>query len=132
MDAMHEDNLGILATLIKNPIVILCVMYGNVGALMYGFDNISLSLCLDMQPFMYDPLSHCSQNEKNNADVLITRTVNNSAFSKTVPTSSPHTGSLFGMPSLNLQLVWVHGCLDRFQIDSAGGGRCSSQVYCRS
>lgn len=54
MAVMPEDNLSVLATLLKNPIVILCVMYGNIGALMYGFDNISLSLCLDMQPFMYE------------------------------------------------------------------------------
>lgn len=52
MAAVPEDDLSVLATLIRNPIVILCVMYGNVGALMYGFDNISLSLCLDMEPFM--------------------------------------------------------------------------------
>lgn len=52
--SVNEDDLSVMATLIKNPIVILCVMYGNLGALMYGFDNISLSLCLDMEPFMYE------------------------------------------------------------------------------
>lgn len=52
MAVVPEDDLSVMATLIRNPIVILCVMYGNVGALMYGFDNISLSLCLDMAPFV--------------------------------------------------------------------------------
>lgn len=49
---LDEDRLGVAQTLLKNPIIILCALYGNIGALMYGFDNITLSLCLDMQPFV--------------------------------------------------------------------------------
>lgn len=52
MAVVPDDDLSVWATLVKNPIVILCVMFGNVGAFMYGFDNISLSLCLDMAPFV--------------------------------------------------------------------------------
>lgn len=47
-----EDGLGVARTLLKNPIIVLCTLYGNIGALMYGFDNITLTLCLNMQPFV--------------------------------------------------------------------------------
>lgn len=49
---LDEDQLSVAQTLIKNPIVVLCALYGNLGALMYGFDNITLSLCLDMPVFL--------------------------------------------------------------------------------
>lgn len=48
----EEDTLGVAQTLLKNPVIVLCALYGNVGALMYGFDNITLTLCLNMQPFV--------------------------------------------------------------------------------
>lgn len=38
-------------TLKENPAVILCCIYANFGALMYGYDNLALSLCLSMVPF---------------------------------------------------------------------------------
>lgn len=47
-----EDKLDVLQTLVRNPVVVLCALYGNIGALMYGFDNITLSLCLDMPAFV--------------------------------------------------------------------------------
>ncbi|BCS04173.1 uncharacterized protein AKAW2_71051A [Aspergillus luchuensis] len=34
-----------------NPIVVLFCLYGNIGALMYGFDNLVLSLALSMTAF---------------------------------------------------------------------------------
>lgn len=49
---LDEDKLGVAQTLLKNPIIVLCGLYGNIGALMYGFDNITLTLCLNMQPFV--------------------------------------------------------------------------------
>lgn len=49
---VDEDGLGVARTLLNNPIIVLCALYGNVGALMYGFDNITLTLCLNMQPFV--------------------------------------------------------------------------------
>lgn len=49
---VDEDGLGVAQTLLKNPIIVLCALYGNIGALMYGFDNITLTLCLNMQPFV--------------------------------------------------------------------------------
>lgn len=56
-DARHdsvfeEETLGVAQTLLKNPVIVFCALYGNVGALMYGFDNITLTLCLNMQPFV--------------------------------------------------------------------------------
>lgn len=50
--ARATEDLGVYQTIKRNPIVVLCTLYGNIGALMYGFDNISLSLALDMQPFV--------------------------------------------------------------------------------
>lgn len=49
---LDEDGLSVAQTLLKNPIIVLCGLYGNIGALMYGFDNITLTLCLNMQPFV--------------------------------------------------------------------------------
>lgn len=49
---VDEDELGVGQALLKNPIIVLCALYGNIGALMYGFDNITLTLCLNMQPFV--------------------------------------------------------------------------------
>lgn len=37
--------------LVENPRVILFCLYGNLGALMYGFDNLVLSLALSMPGF---------------------------------------------------------------------------------
>ncbi|KAK3944421.1 general substrate transporter [Diplogelasinospora grovesii] len=47
-----DPDLGILRTIFKHPVILLCCIYANIGALMYGFDNITLSLCLSMQPFI--------------------------------------------------------------------------------
>lgn len=51
----HDDNdvaPGILQVLWRHPMIIFCCLYANVGSLMYGFDNLSLSLCLSMAPFV--------------------------------------------------------------------------------
>jgi hypothetical protein len=37
--------------LAQNPWVILFCLYGNLGALMYGYDNLVLSLALSMPGF---------------------------------------------------------------------------------
>lgn len=47
-----DDDSGVFRTILQNPVIVLCALYGNIGALMYGFDNITLSLCLDMQAFV--------------------------------------------------------------------------------
>lgn len=48
----NPNDAGVLKTLKDNPIVLLCCLYANLGACMYGFDNITLSLCLNMAPFV--------------------------------------------------------------------------------
>jgi hypothetical protein len=47
------DTHSVWRTIKDNPIVILCCFYANLGAFMYGFDNITLSLSLDMPAFVY-------------------------------------------------------------------------------
>ncbi|KAL2851258.1 general substrate transporter [Aspergillus pseudodeflectus] len=43
--------MSITKTLLANPMIILLSTFANVGALMYGYDTMSLSLCLSMPPF---------------------------------------------------------------------------------
>lgn len=55
IDEAEEANiveLGIWETIRNHPNIIFCCIFANLGALMYGFDNISLSLCLTMGPFV--------------------------------------------------------------------------------
>jgi hypothetical protein len=37
--------------LVANPKIIGLSLFANLGALMYGFDNMALSLCLSMEAF---------------------------------------------------------------------------------
>ncbi|OCL07389.1 general substrate transporter [Glonium stellatum] len=45
----HEE--PVWKEFLRNPKVILLCLFANVGAFMYGYDNLSLSLCLSMPPF---------------------------------------------------------------------------------
>ncbi|KAI0143353.1 general substrate transporter [Pestalotiopsis sp. NC0098] len=47
-----DDNSTAWKALRHSPIILACCFYANLGAFMYGFDNITLSLCLDMAPFV--------------------------------------------------------------------------------
>ncbi|KAJ2898975.1 hypothetical protein MKZ38_003544 [Zalerion maritima] len=49
---IQTDEDGILRTIVKHPVIVLVSLYANLGALMYGFDNLSLSLCLSMGAFL--------------------------------------------------------------------------------
>ncbi|KAF7879840.1 uncharacterized protein EAF02_008010 [Botrytis sinoallii] len=53
IDTTQPDvsDLSIWQTIKQNPFIVLCCIYANMGALMYGFDNIALSLCLNVVPF---------------------------------------------------------------------------------
>ena len=44
----HTSEGGPWKTLAKNPKIILLSVFANLGALMYGYDNLALSLCLSM------------------------------------------------------------------------------------
>ncbi|KAH8678391.1 general substrate transporter [Xylariales sp. PMI_506] len=50
--APADSNSSVFSVIKNNPIILLCCLYANLGAFMYGFDNITLSLCLDMEPFV--------------------------------------------------------------------------------
>jgi hypothetical protein len=47
-----DENSTAWRTIKNSPLVLVCCFYANLGAFMYGFDNITLSLCLDMAPFV--------------------------------------------------------------------------------
>ncbi|KAF7901338.1 hypothetical protein EAF00_003559 [Botryotinia globosa] len=53
VDTTQPDvsDLSIWQTIEQNPFIVLYCIYANMGALMYGFDNIALLLCLNMVPF---------------------------------------------------------------------------------
>lgn len=48
----NSTDFSVWETIKKNPVIVLYCFYANLGAFMYGFDNITLSLCLDMVPFV--------------------------------------------------------------------------------
>jgi SP family general alpha glucoside:H+ symporter-like MFS transporter len=39
--------------ILANPKIVALCLYANLGALMYGFDNLVLSLALTLPPFSY-------------------------------------------------------------------------------
>lgn len=47
-----DENSTAWKALKHSPYILACCFYANLGAFMYGFDNITLSLCLDMAPFV--------------------------------------------------------------------------------
>lgn len=48
----QEEHGSIWKELVANPKVVACAMFANIGAIMYGYDSLSTSLCLDMAPFV--------------------------------------------------------------------------------
>ena len=47
----HEHEQSIWQVVKADPMVLLLAAFANIGALMYGYDNLSLSLCLTFEPF---------------------------------------------------------------------------------
>jgi SP family general alpha glucoside:H+ symporter-like MFS transporter len=45
------NEVGVIRTLMANPKIIGLALFANLGAIMYGYDNLALSLCLSMYPF---------------------------------------------------------------------------------
>ncbi|KAJ9606139.1 hypothetical protein H2200_009100 [Cladophialophora chaetospira] len=45
------NEVGVVKTLVTNPKIIGLALFANLGAIMYGYDNLALSLCLSMFPF---------------------------------------------------------------------------------
>lgn len=46
-----EVEIPVYKVLLRNPKIIACCLFANIGGLMYGFDHLALSLCLSMEPF---------------------------------------------------------------------------------
>ena len=46
-----EDSMSTWQCLKENPKIILWTLYANIGALMIGYDNLTLSVCLAMPSF---------------------------------------------------------------------------------
>ena len=46
-----EGDDGAWRCLWKNPKIVIICLFANIGTLMYGFDNLALSICLSMSPF---------------------------------------------------------------------------------
>jgi len=51
VDAQEEYG-SMWKELIANPKIVACAMFANIGAIMYGYDSLSTSLCLSMEPFV--------------------------------------------------------------------------------
>ncbi|KAF7550962.1 hypothetical protein G7Z17_g5386 [Cylindrodendrum hubeiense] len=49
-----EAGWQFLKVLWRHRKILMCCTFANLGAAMYGFDNLTLSLCLSMQPFVED------------------------------------------------------------------------------
>ncbi|KAH7007308.1 maltose permease Mal61 [Ilyonectria destructans] len=47
-----ESGWAFFKVLWKHRKILACCTFANIGAAMYGFDNLTLSLCLSMQPFV--------------------------------------------------------------------------------
>ena len=46
-----EDEMSAWQCLKSNPKIVLCALYANIGALMIGYDNLALAVCLSMPAF---------------------------------------------------------------------------------
>ena len=46
------DGMSTLQVFLKSPIIIICALYANVGAIMFGYDTVTLALCLNFKAFV--------------------------------------------------------------------------------
>ncbi len=46
-----EDEMSAWQSIRSNPKIVLCALYANIGALMIGYDNLALAVCLSMPAF---------------------------------------------------------------------------------
>jgi hypothetical protein len=129
---IQEDvsDLGIWKTITSHPVIILCCIYSNMGALMYGFDNIALSLVLNMVPFQFVQSFH-PQIELSQAKII---NLEHNLAKQLVEDhiSFLHIGSLYGTPWLRYAQALVLGQLARFQIASVVVSHSLFRVLSRS
>lgn len=48
---LPEDQMSSWECIRSNPKIVLCALYANIGALMIGYDNLALAVCLSMPAF---------------------------------------------------------------------------------
>jgi hypothetical protein len=48
---LAEDDMTAWQCIRRNPKIILCSLYANIGAVMIGYDNLTLAVCLAMPAF---------------------------------------------------------------------------------
>jgi hypothetical protein len=48
---LAEDEMSAWQCIRRNPKIILCSLYANIGAVMIGYDNLTLAVCLAMPAF---------------------------------------------------------------------------------
>lgn len=48
-----EPEVGTWQCIKENPKVVLWTLYANLGAMMIGYDNLTLAVCLSMPAFQY-------------------------------------------------------------------------------
>jgi hypothetical protein len=46
-----EDQMSAWQCIRHNPKIVLCSLYANIGAIMIGYDNLALAVCLAMPAF---------------------------------------------------------------------------------
>ena len=45
----HQETIWAIVK--RNPLILLIIIYANIGSFMYGFDNLALSVALSMPSF---------------------------------------------------------------------------------
>lgn len=99
-----------------HPKVLLFCLFANLGALMYGFDNLALSVCLSMPAFQQVIASKRTDRPSTN-DL---QELNSESWSSLARILFLHTGSHCGMRLPRSPPGLVLGPLDQLQTDLAG------------
>lgn len=50
-EGTEGDKMSAWTCIKQNPKVVLCALYANIGAVMVGYDNLALAVCLAMPAF---------------------------------------------------------------------------------
>jgi hypothetical protein len=106
--------------ILANPKIVALCLYANLGALMYGFDNLVLSLALTLPPFSYVVLLLMSTSQVE----LLTST------KKTVRTSQSNNRSRRPTELYHRSIMAI--TLERDGPGSNGNRRCQRRTYPRS
>lgn len=68
--AEEKEHQETIWTIVKrNPLILLIIAYANLGAFMYGFDNLALSIALSMPSFGLDHQECCQAPHANASQI---------------------------------------------------------------